>query len=73
MSGQEQHNRDKQFMIECLTDSLIQMLMEDCGYDIQTAMHKLYTSATYKKLENENTGLYYQGAVYIYDMLKQEL
>lgn len=73
MSEHEQHNRDKQFMIECLTDSLVQMLMEDYGYDIPTAMHKLYTSSTYKKLENENTGLYYQGAVYLYDILKQEL
>ena len=73
MNEQEQHKQDKQFLIECLTDSLIQMLMEDKGYDIPTAMNKLYTSDTYRKLENERTGLYYQGAVYLYDMLNEEL
>ena len=73
MNEQEQHKQDKQFMIECLTDSLIQMLMEDNNYDIPTAMHTLYTSDTYRRLENERTGLYYQGAVYLYDMLKEEL
>ena len=73
MTQQEQHNIDKQFMIECLTDAVIQMLMEDEGLDIQTAMHTLYTSDTYRKLENEATGLYYQSPVYLYDLLKQEL
>lgn len=73
MSEQEQHNSDRQFMIECLTESVIQMLMEDYGYDIAAAMDILYRSNTYRKLENERTGLYYQSAVYLYDMLKQEL
>ena len=73
MNEQEQHKQDKQFLIECLTDSLIQMLMEDHDYDIPTAMHTLYTSDTYRKLENERTGLYYQSAVYLYDMLNEEL
>ena len=42
MTQQEQHNIDKQFMIECLTDAVIQMLMEDEGLDIQTAMTKIF-------------------------------
>ena len=73
MSEQEKHNNDMQFMIECLTDAVVQMLVEDYGCDISTAMHKLYTSDTYRKLEDEHTGLYYQSAVYLYDILKQEL
>ena len=73
MSEQEQHNTDKQFMIECLSDAVVKMLIEDYGYDIPTAMHKLYTSNTYRKLEDERTGMYYQSAVYLYDILKQEL
>ncbi len=73
MSEQEQHINDKQFMIECLSDAVVQMLIEDYGYDIPTAMHTLYTSNTYRKLEDERTGLYYQSAVYLYDILKQEL
>ena len=73
MTEQEQHKIDKQFMIECLTDAVIRMLMEDEGLDISTAMHTLYSSDTYRKLENEATGLYYQSPVYLYDLLKQEL
>ncbi|MBQ7449006.1 MAG: hypothetical protein IJS73_04275 [Paludibacteraceae bacterium] len=49
------------------------MLIEDYGYDIPTAMHTLYTSNTFRRLEDERTGLYYQSAVYLYDILKQEL
>ena len=73
MSEQEKHNNDKQFMIECLSDAVVQMLVEDYDCDISTAMHHLYTSDTYRKLEDERTGLYYQSAVYLYDTLKQEL
>ena len=73
MSEQEQHNRDKQFMIECLSEAVVQMLVEDNGYDIPTAIHMFYTSDTFRKLEDERTGLYYQSAVYLYDMLQQEL
>ena len=73
MTEQEQHNIDKQFMIECLTDAVIQMLMEDEGLDIQTAMHALYTSDTFRKLENEATGLYYQSPGYVYSFLDNEM
>lgn len=73
MSEQELHSRDKQFMIECMTDAVIQLLIEEYGWSIQTAMDKLYTSDTYRKLEDERTGLYYQSAVYLFDMLKQEI
>lgn len=73
MTPQEQHERDKQFMIECLTADLIQMLMEDRGLSIAEAMSLLYNSKTYEKLEDERTGLYYQGAVYVMEFLEEEL
>lgn len=73
MSELSQNNRDKQFMIECLTDSVIQLLIEEYGWSIPTALEKLYTSNTYHKLEDERTGLYYQGAVYLFDILRQEI
>ena len=71
--SQEQHNRDKQFMIECLTTDLIQMLMEDQHLSMTEAMTLLYNSKTYEKIEDEKTGLYYQGAVYVMDFLNEEL
>lgn len=71
--SQEQHNRDKQFKIECLTTDLIQMLMEDRHLSMTEAMTLLYNSKTYEKIEDEKTGLYYQGAVYVMDFLNEEL
>lgn len=71
MSNQEE--QDKQFQIECLTNELIVMLMNDEGMTMEQAMAAVYGSNTYKKVEITNTGLYYQGAVYVMDMLKDEL
>ncbi len=73
MTPQEAHERDKQFMIECLTSDIIMMLMEDRGLSMADAMSLLYNSKTYEKLEDERTGLYYQGAVYVMEFLEEEL
>ena len=69
----EQEKRDMQFQIECLTQEVLIMLMEDSGLTLEQAMDLLYNSQTYEKLERAATGLYYQGAVYVMDMLKDEL
>jgi hypothetical protein len=36
------------------------------------AINKLYTSNTFSKIEDEKTGLYYQSAVYVFDIFKEE-
>ena len=69
----EQHQRDKQFLIECLTADLARMLIEERGYSMEEALDILYKSHTYEKLERESTGLYTQGAVYVMEHLKEEL
>lgn len=69
----EQHQRDKQFLIECLTADLARMLIEDYGYSMEKALDTLYRSHTYEKLERESTKLYTQGAVYVMEHLKEEL
>lgn len=69
----EQHLRDKQFLIECLTADLARMLIEENGYSLEEALGTLYKSHTYEKLERASTGLYTQGAVYVMDHLKEEL
>ena len=66
-------NKDMQFLVECLSEDIIQMLMDDYHYSIDQAADVLYNSHTYSLLENEKAELFYQGAVYVYDMLKQEL
>ena len=65
--------KDKQFLIECLAKDLIDMLMEDYQWDMQKCIDVLYSSETFAKLEDERTGLYYQGAVYVYEYLKNEV
>ena len=49
------------------------MLMSDYGRDLQKSMDVLYSSETFAKLEDERSGLYYQGAIYVYSFLKQEI
>lgn len=66
-------NKDAQFLIECLTEDLIAMLMDTYGVSLDEAADRLYNSRTYSLLENENSGLYYQSAVYVFDMLREEL
>ena len=66
-------NSDIQFQIECLTSELVQMLMEEYGWDMRRAMDELYASETYGKINDPECGLYYQGAVYVFQFLKNEL
>ena len=66
-------NKDAQLLIECLTEDLIAMLMDTYGVSLDEAADQLYNSRTYSLLENEDSGLYYQGSVYVFDMLQEEL
>ena len=66
-------NKEKQFLVESLGKELIEMLMSDHGWDLQKYMDVLYSSETFAKLEDERSGLYYQGAIYVYSFLKQEI
>ena len=65
--------KDIQFQIECLATELTEMLMEEYGWDIRRALDELYASATFTKLNDPECGLYYQGAVYIFQFLKSEI
>lgn len=62
-----------QFHIECLATELTEMLMSEYGWDIRRALDELYTSETFAKLNDPECGLYYQGAVYIFQFLKSEI
>ncbi len=64
---------DIQFQIECLTAELAEMLMAEYGWDIRRALDELYSSVTFAKLNDPDCGLYYQGAVYIFQFLKSEI
>ncbi len=66
-------NQDIQFQIECLSSELTQMIMEQYGWDMLKALDVLYGSKTFEKLNDPKCGLYYQGAVYVFDFLKNEI
>lgn len=65
--------QDCQFLIECLTNELVTMLMDERGLTMEQAMDTVYGSHTYEKVERPSTGLYYQSPVYVMDMLYEEL
>ena len=62
-----------QYLIEQLVHDMALMLMHDFGYDIHEAIDVIYQSEIFSRLEDPNTGLYYQGSVYVYSFLKAEL
>lgn len=64
---------DIQFQIECLAAELTEMLMEEYGWDVRRAIDELYASATFARLNDPLCGLYYQGAVYVFQFLKNEI
>ena len=68
-----QEKQDRQFQIECLTNELVAMLMEERGLTMEQAMDTVYSSHTFEKVERASTGLFYQGSVYVMDMLEEEL
>lgn len=68
-----QEEQDRQFQIECLTNELVAMLMEEHRMTMEQAMDTVYSSHTFEKVERTSTGLFYQGSVYVMDMLREEL
>ncbi len=63
---------EKQFLIEMLCEDLVPMIMEEYHLTDKEAINKLYQSNTFAKIEDPETGLYYQGPVYVFEFLKEE-
>ena len=47
--------------------------MEEYGLTDMEAINLLYQSNTFAKIEDPQTGLYYQGAVYVFEYLQEEI
>lgn len=60
-------------MQEDMYAELITFLMEEYGYTMEKAMDVLYNSETFERLQNAETGLYYQSPGYVYSFLHNEL
>ena len=61
------------FMIEEISKEIVLMLMEEHQMDMNEALKALYTSDTYTRLSNLETGLYAQSTAYVYEYLEKEL
>lgn len=62
-----------EIMKEDMSAELISLLMRNWHYTSAEAMDVLYNSDTFSRLEDKNTGLYYQSLGYVYSYLNQEL
>lgn len=69
----QQQKIEMDYLVDDLTQDIAKMLMQDRQCDIAEALNIVYNSRTYSALENPATGLFYQSAVYLYDLLLEEL
>lgn len=49
------------------------MLMKEYGWPLEKAIDVLYDSDTYAKITDPQTGLFFQGSLYLYSFLKNEI
>ena len=59
--------------MEGITQDLIIFVIEEKGSSIEDSMRIVYTSATFEKLSNSQTGLYRESSAYIYELFMDEL
>ena len=60
-------------LVEFITQDIIAKIIQDKGLEITQAMNEFYSSETFEKLQDYETGLYLEGTDYIYDLLNEEL
>lgn len=60
-------------MKEDMTAALAQILIEEQHCSMEQALDMVYNSATFRNLQNTDSGLYYQSVGYVYDDLQREL
>lgn len=63
---------DFQYMVECTTKDVINILMKKNGMEMQEAIDLVYTSKTFRHLQDKRTGLYFQSSPYVYETLMEE-
>ncbi len=57
------------YLKEQLTTRMIQILVEEQGYELEAAFDKIYTSPIYEKLSDARTGLFFQSPRYVLSFL----
>lgn len=62
-----------QFVMDCDVESLVSFLQDDYQLPLSEAFEKVYSSKTFEKLKDRQTGLYLQSPAYIYTFLMEEI
>ncbi len=65
--------KEIQYMNECMLRDLAVMLISEYNISLAEALDILYNSETFEKLQDPETGLYFQSPVYVFDFLQREL
>ena len=62
----------KDWLIDSLTKEIAAFIVEDEKIEYEEALKKLYTSRIFEALNDKETGLYSEGAAYIYQHYLEE-
>ena len=62
-----------QLLKDDLCTEIVGFLMDDFHFPPQEALDILYTSETFDRLQDDETGLYYQSPGYVYSFLMNEM
>lgn len=60
-------------MINARIKDMAMWLMEDFKYSLEEALDCVYNSELFERLQDLETGLYYESSGYNYELLKDEL
>ena len=66
-------NNEARFLIDALVERLVLLVMEDFKHSLLDALSFVYNSQLYEKITDLETGLYYQSALYNYELLRKEI
>ena len=66
-------SEETKFLLMSLVDKMVYLVMNDYKLSMSQALDLVYTSETYSKIEDLETGLYYQSAAYNFNLLKHEI
>ena len=59
-------------LIEYITSDIVSFIMEEKNISVIEAMQRLYSSETFSKLNDIETGLHVESSTYVYDIYKTE-
>lgn len=66
-------SEETKFLLMSLVDKMVYLVMNEYKMSMYQALDLVYTSETYSKIEDLETGLYYQSAAYNFNLLKHEI